>query len=123
VHQQEPSRFLFRDFVKDLTRPGPVASACVPFRLTDGQRLTNQDRNFNQYGVQGRVSYAVTPEISPFVDLGKVFHSADEQPLSHLHPVGGLGFRAVVIPQVVAYVDLGTSGGGPEAFTGIDYPF
>ena len=37
--------------------------------LTDGQRLTNQDRNFNQYGAQGRVSYAVTPEISPFVDV------------------------------------------------------
>ncbi len=37
--------------------------------LTDGRRLTNQDRNFNQYGVQGRVTYAATPEISPFVDV------------------------------------------------------
>jgi hypothetical protein len=37
--------------------------------LTDGQRLTNQDRNFNQYGAQGRVTYALTPEISPFVDV------------------------------------------------------
>jgi len=37
--------------------------------LTDGQRLTNQDRNFNQFGAQGRVTYALTPEISPFVDV------------------------------------------------------
>jgi hypothetical protein len=43
--------------------------------------------------------------------------------LEDLHIVGGLGFRAVVVPQVVAYVDFGSSGGAPAAFTGIDYPF
>lgn len=62
-------------------------------------------------------------EVAPFVDLAEVFHSASEFPLEKLHPVGGVGFRAVVVPQVVAYVDFGTSGGGPAAFTGIDYPF
>jgi len=54
--------------------------------LTDGQRLTNQDRNFNQYGVQGRVSYAVTPEISPFVDV-----AIDRR--IHNQPVDIDGFR------------------------------
>jgi hypothetical protein len=37
--------------------------------LMDGQTVTNQDRNFNQYGAQTRVSYALTPEFSPFVDV------------------------------------------------------
>ncbi len=54
--------------------------------LTDGQRLTNQDRNFNQYGAQGRISYAVTPEISPFVDV-----AIDRR--IHNQPVDIDGFR------------------------------
>jgi outer membrane protein assembly factor BamA len=62
-------------------------------------------------------------ELAPFLDLGKVFHSAGEFPLEDLHVVGGMGLRAVVVPQVVAYIDFGTEGGGPAAFTGIDYPF
>lgn len=62
-------------------------------------------------------------EVAPFIDLAKVFHDSHEFPVEKLHPVGGVGFRAVVVPQVVAYVDFGTSGGGPAAFTGIDYPF
>ncbi|MBP1686548.1 MAG: surface antigen [Deltaproteobacteria bacterium] len=62
-------------------------------------------------------------ELAPFVDLGKVFNTSREFPLEDLHPVGGLGFRAVVSPQVVGYVDFGTSGGSPSVFTGIDYPF
>ena len=52
-----------------------------------------------------------------------MFNSSREFPLEDLHVVGGLGFRAVVVPQVVAYVDFGSSGGAPAAFTGIDYPF
>ncbi|MFN8626150.1 MAG: BamA/TamA family outer membrane protein [Candidatus Binatia bacterium] len=62
-------------------------------------------------------------ELAPFVDLAKVFNTSREFPLEDLHPVGGLGVRAVVSPQVVGYVDFGTSGGGPSVFTGIDYPF
>lgn len=62
-------------------------------------------------------------EVAPFLDAAKVFHSSREFPLEDLHLVGGLGVRAVVVPQVVAYVDFGSSGGAPAAFTGIDYPF
>jgi len=62
-------------------------------------------------------------EVAPFVDMAQVFHSSREVPVDDLHFVGGCGFRAVVVPQVVAYVDVGTDGGSPAAFTGIDYPF
>jgi hypothetical protein len=37
--------------------------------LMDGQVVSNQDRNFNQYGAQTRVSYALTSEFKPFVDV------------------------------------------------------
>jgi len=36
--------------------------------LTDGSTSNNDDRNFNQYGGVGRVSYELTPAIKPFVE-------------------------------------------------------
>jgi hypothetical protein len=92
-------------------------------RFTDNDRFVLQgELRSNVYerevfGVRAHL------EIAPFLDLGQVFHSSREFPLEDLHVVGGCGFRAVVIPQVVAYVDIGTAGGAPAAFTGIDYPF
>lgn len=37
--------------------------------LTDGTRVSNQDRNYNQYRVQGRASYEFTPGLKPFVEI------------------------------------------------------
>jgi hypothetical protein len=37
--------------------------------LTDGTTSTNDDRNFNQYGGVGRVSYELTPGLKPFVEV------------------------------------------------------
>ncbi|HEY3891420.1 MAG TPA: outer membrane beta-barrel protein [Bradyrhizobium sp.] len=37
--------------------------------LTDGTTSTNDDRNFNQYGGIGRVSYELTPGMKPFVEV------------------------------------------------------
>jgi hypothetical protein len=62
-------------------------------------------------------------EVTPFVDLGRVFPLADTMPLSHLHSVGGLGFRGIARPFVVGYVDLGYGSEGLAVFTGISYPF
>jgi hypothetical protein len=36
--------------------------------LTDGSSAGNDDRNFNQYGGVGRLSYELTPAIKPFVE-------------------------------------------------------
>ncbi|MFQ5666236.1 MAG: BamA/TamA family outer membrane protein [Candidatus Binatia bacterium] len=92
-------------------------------------RFTDNHRFFLQAELRSNV-YARTLfgvlahlEVAPFLDAGKVFKRSREFPLEGLHVVGGVGFRAVVVPQVVAYVDIGTSGGSPVAFTGIDYPF
>lgn len=92
-------------------------------------RFTDNDRFFTQAefrsNVYEREIFGVRAhlEVAPFLDAGKVFATSREFPIEDLHVVGGVGFRAVVVPQVVAYVDIGTAGGGPAAFTGIDYPF
>lgn len=62
-------------------------------------------------------------EVAPFVDVGRVFESMDEWPISRLHTVGGIGFRGVARPFVVGYVDIGYGSEGAAVFTGIGYPF
>jgi hypothetical protein len=62
-------------------------------------------------------------EIAPFGEAGRVFHRASQNPLDDLHPVGGLGIRAIADPFVVGFVDFGVGGEGASVFTGIDYPF
>ncbi len=62
-------------------------------------------------------------ELAPFLDAGEVFSGSDKLPVNDLHFVGGLGFRGVVRPQVVGFVDVGYGSDGPAVFTGLDYPF
>jgi surface antigen Omp85-like protein len=62
-------------------------------------------------------------EIAPFVDLGRVFPSTSTDPLDHLHPVAGVGFRGIARPFVVGYVDVGYGSDGAAVFTGLNYPF
>lgn len=62
-------------------------------------------------------------EVTPFVEAGQVFHKLNDSPVDDLHWVGGLGFRGVVRPQIVGFVDIGRGSEGLAIFTGIDYPF
>jgi len=62
-------------------------------------------------------------EIAPFVDLGRVFAHASDNPLQHIHPVYGFGFRGIARPFVVGFVDIGYGSEGPAVFTGLNYPF
>jgi hypothetical protein len=61
-------------------------------------------------------------QLTPFADAGRVFHTSTV-PLTHLHPVEGLGIRAIARPSVVGYVDIGRGTEGLAIFTGINYPF
>jgi hypothetical protein len=38
-------------------------------KLTDGSTFSNDDRNFNQYGGVGRISYELKPGLKPFVEI------------------------------------------------------
>jgi len=62
-------------------------------------------------------------ELAPFVDSGKVFAEMSDNPLSHLHLGGGMGFRVVASPFVVGYLDVGFGKEKAAVFSGIDYPF
>jgi len=69
------------------------------------------------------VSTSVDLEVTPFIDLGRVFSSQETFPVSQLHRVYGLGFRGVARPFVVGYVDIGYGSEGVAVFTGLNYPF
>ncbi|HYB91213.1 MAG TPA: BamA/TamA family outer membrane protein [Candidatus Binataceae bacterium] len=62
-------------------------------------------------------------ELAPFFDIGRVGHTMGYNPLSQMHPVGGVGFRGIAEPFVVGYLDIGIGGEGVAIFTGINYPF
>jgi hypothetical protein len=46
-------------------------------------------------------------ELVPFLEAGKVFEYANQKSVTPLHPLGGLGFRAIAEPFVAEYVDVG----------------
>lgn len=62
-------------------------------------------------------------ELAPFAEAGRVAHNIGFDPVEDLHPVGGIGFRAIALPFVVGYVDVGWGGEGGAIFTGVNYPF
>jgi hypothetical protein len=62
-------------------------------------------------------------ELAPFAEAGRVAHNLSYNPFSELHPVGGIGFRAIAEPFVVGFVDIGWGGEGAAVFSGINYPF
>lgn len=62
-------------------------------------------------------------EIAPFVDLGAVMESLDKAKSSDFEFNPGLGFRAVVRPNIVGRVDIGIGKDGPALFVGLGYPF
>ncbi len=69
------------------------------------------------------ISTHVEIEVTPFVDVGRVFARDGTFPLDQLHHVFGVGFRGVARPFVVGYVDIGYGSEGVAVFTGLNYPF
>ncbi len=62
-------------------------------------------------------------EAAPFIDMGRVYSSLRKEPLEDYQVNPGIGFRAIVQPNVVGRVDLGYSKEGINAFVGLDFPF
>jgi outer membrane protein assembly factor BamA len=69
------------------------------------------------------ISTHVEVELTPFVDVGRVFEGMGTWPLTQLHKIGGIGFRGLARPFVVGYVDVGYGNEGAAVFTGLNYPF
>lgn len=62
-------------------------------------------------------------EVAPFIDLGAVMESLDKANGSNFEFNPGIGFRAIVRPNVIGRVDLGFGKDGPAVFVGLGYPF
>jgi hypothetical protein len=69
------------------------------------------------------VATTVEIELTPFIDVGRVFDRTSTMPFDQLHKVYGLGFRGIARPFVVGFVDIGYGSEGPAVFTGLNYPF
>jgi len=62
-------------------------------------------------------------ELAPFLDLGAVVHSLPQTSSKNFEFNPGLGFRAVIRPNIVGRVDVGFGNDGPAVFVGLGYPF
>jgi hypothetical protein len=62
-------------------------------------------------------------EVAPFVDMGAVMEALDKAEFSNFEINPGIGFRAIVRPNIVGRVDLGVGKDGPAIFVGLGYPF
>jgi outer membrane protein assembly factor BamA len=62
-------------------------------------------------------------ELAPFMDVGGVMESLDKATLNNFEFNPGIGFRAIVRPNIVGRVDLGIGQDGPAIFVGLGYPF
>jgi outer membrane protein assembly factor BamA len=62
-------------------------------------------------------------ELAPFIDLGAVIEKLDKANSRNFEFNPGVGFRAVVRPNIVGRVDLGFGKDGPAVFVGLGHPF
>jgi hemolysin activation/secretion protein len=62
-------------------------------------------------------------EITPFVDVGKVFNSGEQFLDTPFEITPGVGFRGLAPPSVVGHVEFAFSREGPAIYVGLDYPF
>ena len=75
--------------------------------------------------VYSRRIFGVNPEleVAPFFETGQVFDGVTSSPIDDLHVASGMGFRVVLRPQIVAFVDVGFGYEGSAVFSGVNYPF
>jgi hypothetical protein len=62
-------------------------------------------------------------EVAPFIDLGAVMEALNKIDGSNFEFNPGIGFRAIVRPNIIGRVDLGFGKDGPAVFVGLGYPF
>jgi outer membrane translocation and assembly module TamA len=62
-------------------------------------------------------------ELAPFIDFGSVMKALDRADTKSFEFNPGIGFRAIVRPNIVGRVDIGFGKDGPAVFVGLGYPF
>lgn len=62
-------------------------------------------------------------ELAPFIDLGAVIETLNMASSRNFEFNPGIGFRAIVRPNIVGRVDIGFGKEGPAVFVGLGHPF
>jgi outer membrane protein assembly factor BamA len=62
-------------------------------------------------------------ELAPFIDFGSVMESLDKADADSFEFNPGIGFRAIVPPNIIGRMDVGFGKDGPAVFVGLGYPF
>lgn len=62
-------------------------------------------------------------EVAPFIDMGGVMESLNKANGNNFEFNPGIGFRAIIRPNIVGRVDMGVGKDGPALFVGLGYPF
>jgi len=115
--------------LSDLGGDGSVIGGEQPLRGFGDGRFYDRDSFSSSVELRRKVasfnaaSSYVDLEVTPFIDVGRVFSRSSTNPLQELHKVYGVGFRGVARPFVVGYVDVGYGSEGAAVFTGLNYPF
>ena len=89
------------------------------------------DKNLLSWSVEERIHMLRTKiagvtadfEMAPFLDTGQVFNSFNDVSFKDYRMTPGIGFRAIVKPNVVGRVDYGYSQEGGAVFAGLDFPY
>jgi len=106
-----------------------VVGGAQPLRGFGSGRFYDRDSFSSSIELRRKVfsfdatSTFVDVEVTPFIDVGRVFARTSTVPFDQLHHVYGVGFRGIARPFVVGYVDIGYGSEGVAAFTGLNYPF
>ena len=106
-----------------------VVGGDQPLRGFGAERFVDRDSFSSSLELRRKVmsfdatSTVIDVELTPFIDVGRVFARTGVFPLDQLHHVVGMGFRGIARPFVVGYVDIGYGSEGVAAFTGLNYPF
>jgi hemolysin activation/secretion protein len=89
------------------------------------------DKNLLSWSVEERIHMVRTKiagvtadfEMAPFLDTGQVFNSFNDVSFKDYRMTPGIGFRAIVKPNVVGRVDYGYSQEGGAVFAGLNFPY
>ena len=97
--------------------------AFIPNRFTDkGKMIFTLEQRIKVFG---KTVFGVPVEVyaDPFFEVGRVFNHLSNFSFNDLQPVGGLGLRGVVPPNVVARVDFAVGSEDYGVYTMLGYAF
>ncbi|WNM59354.1 BamA/TamA family outer membrane protein [Candidatus Nitrospira allomarina] len=82
----------------------------------------NVEERIHLFGMK-MFNVSIECELTPFVDMGRTYKDFKFRQFHDWEVTPGVGFRAIVRPNVMARVDWGYSREGGAVFAGLNYPF